>query len=211
MVQDHDTRTTVGVTHPLLTLMDGWLRGLLPTDQQIRDAVHDLWASDRARARSVRDAYIRRFGFTVPLPRAVRSIADLGPIVEVGAGTGHLSKLISHEGSLAFATDGGDGRQYSLNIGAWEQVHPMDAAFAAASLPERTVLLSWPHGSEWPVRLLSAMSSGQTLVHSGEGEGGCCAGPLFFKTLHRDFEPVTALPSLSFPGIHDSFSVWQKR
>jgi hypothetical protein len=211
MVQDHDTRASVRVTHPLLTLVDGWLHGLLPTDQQIRDAMSDLWAGEAPQTRRVRDAFVRRFGFTVPLPRTMRKVADLGPIVEVGAGTGYLSKLISHAGGLAFATDGGDGRQYAQKIGAWEQVHPMDAAVAAASLPERTVLLSWPHGSEWPVRLLDAMASGQTLVHSGEGEGGCCAGPHFFKTLHQDFEPVAALPSLSFPGIHDSFSVWQKR
>jgi hypothetical protein len=159
----------------------------------------------------VRDRFIQMAGFAVPNAECVTRLASLGPMVEVGAGSGLLSRLVNATGGDCVATDPVCG-EYDLPYGQHGVVEALDGAAALERYPTRTVLMSWPcMGRAWSADVLEAMVAGQCLVYVGEGEGGCTASERFFELLDALFEETDALPWLPFPALHDRATVFRKR
>ena len=158
----------------------------------------------------MRDRFIRMAGFAVPNAAFVAHLVRLGPLVEVGAGSGLLSRLVNAAGGDCVATDPVRG-EYELPYGQHGTVEGLDAVEALGRYPSRTVLMSWPcMGRTWSADVLEAMAPGQCLVYVGEGEGGCTASGRFFELLDSGFEETGALPWLPFPALHDRAGVFRK-
>ncbi len=156
-----------------------------------------------------RDQYIGTFGFCVPTPELVEQLARIGPILEVGAGTGYLSRLVRDAGGDIEATD------ISPRENGWTEVEALDARQAQSRYPGRTLLSSWPSlGGDWLSEAVLRMQSGDRLVMIGEGPGGCTGSDSFYKLIGREILPAPDLLSGAdvwrFPCIHDTAQAFRR-
>lgn len=155
----------------------------------------------------VRDAWIREFGFPVVIDETVEGLLPFGPFVEVGAGTGFLSRLLALRGADVVTTDAGTGT-YGFRHGSWREVLIQDAVLEH---PDRTVLMSWPSlGEPWCEEAASAIRPGGLLVHIGE-RGGCTGTDGFEAILEAGFEEIARVPMPVFCGIHDRVEVFRRK
>ena len=131
-------------------------------------------------AASTRGTAIERFGFAVPTDEALEVIAAASPdgVLELGAGTGYWSHLLSERGVdvLAYDVDpppsatnewfAGTQPWFPVAVGGIETVDTEAA---------RTLLIVWPTRDEtWPADALERFhaAGGSRLVFVGEGPGG---------------------------------------
>lgn len=132
---------------------------------------------------------IERWSFAVPGPEALSAIAELGPITELGCGTGYWASLLSELGVdvLAFDQCGPDWRRWFPCGAMWGgvAVGGVEKAFDAG-VAGRTLFLCWPsYGEPFALDALSAFEAGggKTVVYVGEGLGGCTADGNFHYRL----------------------------
>jgi len=174
---------------------------------------------------SIRNKWIKTFGFSVPLPSGIEAINSLGPILEIAAGTGFLSKLISATGGDAIATDVAPlshcakrtrtgthtGREPGREPGREAEaesaqpflpIRKVDAKTAIADdRGERSILLSWPsYDLDWCEDALHAIFPGQNLALVGEGYGGCTGTDRMFEILEEDFVSFSRIGGAPRPG-----------
>ncbi len=166
-------------------LLDAW-REIFGADAPFTD-----WArTDAARATGnyakiterYRDAHARRrvltarYSFAVPTDEALDAILDLGPVVEIGAGTGYWSKLLRERGGNVVAYDlMGDKWAKWFPDGLLDRVELGDVDMAGKHA-DRTLLLVWPpYSSPMAFDALVAYekAGGRHVVYVGEGQGGC--------------------------------------
>lgn len=154
----------------------------------------------------VRGGFNRRWGFSIPGLEAVEALAALGPLVEVGCGTGYWSALLRNAGLDVIATDliaSGDPG-YGFTVGRCCEVTAMGAAEAAAAFPERAVFCSWPTREDaWAVDMVRALGPGRALALIAEPADGRTASAALYDELARDFSLVRAVEIPQFPGARD--------
>lgn len=141
-----------------------------------------------------------RWSWAVPSPEAVTLLAGLGPIVEVGAGTGYWARLISDAGGDIIAYDRTPPIEHPAvdpaRLRSWcrddewpegvNRFHPHarqwfdvcedDGVAAAAAHPDRTLFLCWPpYDRPFGADALRAYhaAGGRRVIYVGEGSDGC--------------------------------------
>lgn len=152
-----------------------------------------------------RDSLVDRYAWAIPNTPAIEAIADYGPILEVGAGTGYWAMLLRQAEVDVIATD-----PAAPVAPEWSPVEPLTGQDAVAEYPDRTLLLVWPSEDQtWPVETLSAYE-GDTCLYVGEGPGGSTADKHFHHHLndHWECERRVALPQ--YRGINDRLEVWHR-
>lgn len=164
----------------------------------------------------LRQAYTARFGFVLPTPELPHVLAPFAPFVEIGAGTGALTRYLIDAGLDVVATDPAPcGPTYFADAPRWTDIHEMDAAAALAAYPDRAVLLSWPcYARPWAEQALDLMSPGTVVALIGEGPGGCTGTDGMFARLEAAFTrldiPEADSAIRTFPGIHDRLTLHRK-
>lgn len=163
------------------------------------------------RKRRVRDWFIDRYGFAVPCREAIDAIAAHGPVLEVGAGSGMWSRILSHHVDVV-ATDIAVGQNaYRQAVGVWHPVSQAAAVEAVAAHQRRTVLMVWPSYNEgWAADVAESMAVGTVLAYVGEGAGGCTGDERFHDMLAQRFTEIADVYLPQFDGIHDYLSVLRK-
>lgn len=196
-----------------------WIEtGIVPTENDIR--MFD-WHDPRCVPRSDveltlsryqhREEVVARFGFAIPCAEALDAIADLSPLVEVGAGTGYWSALLEKRGADIIATDI-DTNDYSFAIGSVIDIETLDAVSAVQKYPDRNVLIVWPcYTSTWATECAVAMASGRMLALVSEGSGGCVADDSLFDLLESGFEEVADISLPVWDGMHDRLTIHCKK
>lgn len=163
---------------------------------------------------SRRDALCRKYAWAIPSPEALDRIAALGPIVEIGAGTGYWAYLLGEMGVDVLAYDinppgPGSSNHYHKGVDPWTEVlqgGPEQAIYH----PERTLLLCWPpYETPMAYEALRAYR-GNTVVYIGEGEGGCTGDDSFHDLLHTEWT-VEQFDIPTFDWIHDSLHVCTRK
>jgi hypothetical protein len=160
-----------------------------------------------------RQEWIRRFGFAIPCAELLDELAHYSHVVDVGAGSGYMTKLMRLRGINAVGSDF-DVRgqsQYSFRIADHDpdQVTGTEAKTMARRFPDATIFCSWPSYDEtWFLQLLRAMRVGQRLVVIRES---ACASDDAWEYLDKCFvkERTIALPV--FPLIRDFAGVYLKK
>lgn len=191
-----------------LARFECWLNGEISEPPALPDL------SDAGLFMAARDAFIARFGYAVPGPGFVSTLARLGRVLEVGAGNGYLSHALRAHGVDAVATDPAPGTLATdrpIDVGRY---HARDALDTLAT-PRMTVLCSWPgYGTSWLTDLARALRPGQRLVHIGEGEGGCTADDSFFEYARAFMTDESRMAEpfciQQFPFIHDDLTILKK-
>jgi hypothetical protein len=210
------------VDNPLLVAWEqvsaAWRDGKLTADQlsELRRRCVEAWS------------------WAVPNDAALRTLASLGRIVEMGAGTGYWSRLLRQRGVDVVAYDRAPG------IGCtWYRdggLGPVQHTEVVRAEPEvlgahadRALLLVWPplvsHESldtpefvSFGRRCLRAYR-GRTVAYIGEprsvrGDGnrpGWTGDDTFFDDLERDFVVTEWVSIPCWPGLHDSLWILRRR
>lgn len=136
----------------------------------------------------------RRWAWGVPNEAVLDAIAEWGPVVEVGAGTGYWARLLSDRGVDVVACDvrpppHPENGYHGDDAVPFFDVRAVGPEFAA-SHRDRTLLICWPPYDDPLAADAVEAHGGERLVYVGEGEGGCTADDRFFHVLDRDFRLV---------------------
>jgi len=162
-----------------------------------------------------RDEGIRRWGFAIPNAEAIDAIAELSPIIELGAGTGYWASLLAEAGAAVQAYDkdvpsGDSENYYSFRHTPlhYEVKQGTEAVLADSSA--RTLLLVWPsYASPFANNCLKQFA-GEYLAFVGEGIGGCTADDDFFEALTAHWEQVRVVNIPHWDGIHDDLRIYRR-
>jgi hypothetical protein len=162
----------------------------------------------------VRMEYVGRFGFAIPCRELIDALIEAAPVVEVGAGSGYMTRLMRNAGIDVVGSDIDDhkddsGHGFIVAEHDPEQVSGVEAKTMARRHPERTVFCSWPSYKEtWFRQMLRAMRIGQKVIVIRED---CCADETAWHYLDACFEPVAEIELPCFPMVHDYAGVYVKR
>lgn len=170
------------------------------------------WEAERGR----RDPFLERFGFAVPTLTAIKAIRRFvgqRKVLEVGAGTGIWSRLLSDEGITITAVDDGSGEgRYShpYKVGAYYPVELADGVEAVKRYrAHKALFLCWPdYESPMAADALNEFR-GDRLVYIGEDAEGCAGDDRFHDMLAR-WRLVKSIAIPQWPGIHDEVVLYER-
>lgn len=158
-----------------------------------------------------RQSYIDGFSPAIPCAEALEALASLSPLLELEAGTGFWSRLVSREGADVIASAGDDRGDNDRMPDRYFPAEKASGEEAVGRYPERNVLMVWPDlAQSWPSQVAMAMRPGQQLALIGEGRNGRVARAAFFDTLRAEFRLVRSVAIPVFPALGDRLEIWQK-
>lgn len=174
------------------------------------DLVRELQAqvSDTEALLRIRKKLIWSYSWAIPSAEAIQAIAELGPVVELGAGTGYWAWLIRQAG--------GEIQAWDRNIQApprWYAVREGGPEVLAQSSAS-ALLLCWPPLAE-PLasRSLDAFQ-GEWLVYVGEPHdtpgGARTADAAFFEALAARFALQRTIEIPCWPGFRDQLFIYRR-
>jgi hypothetical protein len=120
----------------------------------------------------LRRSFIRRFGFMLPCAELLDELQKADLVVEVGAGSGYMTRIMRHRGIEVIGSDPGIG--YFETHGAYDahQVVAQGKTMVRRH-PDALIFCSWPSlGETWFRQMLRAMRVGQRIVTVLEDS--CC-------------------------------------
>jgi hypothetical protein len=157
-------------------------------------------------------ALAQRYSYVLPDARSLEILCCLGPLIEMGAGTGFWAHRLQARGADVIAfdqapPDGEAANRYHHRAPTWTEVRPGDHTVLPA-YPGRALFLCWPP-------LFSALGdclsfySGDTVACIGDG--GYRTARL--RDLDETFTQVAVRPVQAldpFPGIPATLSIWRR-
>jgi hypothetical protein len=155
------------------------------------------------------------YGFAIPCAEAIDALLELGPILEVGAGTGMWSAMLAARGADVIATDRAapGSRSYAFVVGHhFAAQMKLRAEAAIKRWPGRAVFCSWPcYRDPWFARALKHVAAGVAVAVIHEGHGGCVGTDSMFDRLEADFEELREIAIPQFPSIRDRLTIWRRK
>ena len=176
---------------------DDYDRGLLDYEQQY-----------------ARQRHIEEHGFVRITAELTRFLAQYGPWVEIGAGTGKLSAGIRLAGGRSLATDNFTGSFFRQGDWMPAEVFYADAERVArlvARSPTLNLLCSWPYESDWCFRAVRHLRVDQLFGYIGEGPGGQTGDVQLHELLEQDFVAIDDMPVVKMLAtIHDHVTIYRR-
>jgi hypothetical protein len=163
--------------------------------------------------RLARKAFVRDWGFSVPCAEAVAVLCRLGPIVEVGAGSGYWTALLQAAGHDVIATDLGAGESpYGFAVARHAQVEQLAALDAVRKYPDRDLFCSWPsEGEPWMAEAIGAMAAGLRLALILDDRGTMTGDESLRGVLAATCGLLETVTIPQFPGVCDRLHVYERR
>lgn len=178
-------------------------------------SLHDWHANHKLRER-----HISEVGFPILTIEVLEILVETLKgyrVVDVGCGTGYLSKQLQDRGVNVVPVDACN-TSYSLHKqgSRFTDITVTDALTMDLTVFD-AVILSWPcYNEPFAFNVVEKMYPGQILVYQGEGWGGCTGDDNFHRVLDSKFEEIEELDErlwkahAQFDGIHDSWHVYVK-
>jgi hypothetical protein len=154
----------------------------------------------------------QRYSYVFPSDSALAMLADLGPLVEIGAGTGYWAYRLRAIGVdiVAFdqaPLDGERANRYHSCTPPWSHVEQGDQT-VLPGYSDRSLFLCWPP-------LFSSLGDCLTYYR---GDTVACIGDGGYRTtrlddLHEAFTKVTAPPVRAldpYPGVQPQLTIWKR-
>lgn len=200
--------------------------------QQILELTRDYWLTHE-----IRRFATARLAWAVPTTEALEAIRDAADgrrIVEIGAGRGYWSHLLSEFGAevRAFDTHGPrtDGNNYtevepihryrlpfqvsgriaSIVANLPEFFHPVESGGPDRAADGDLLFLCWPPMSDM-ARVAVECFEGDTIAYIGEDRGGCTADDDFHRVMCDDWREVRVVYIPTWPGIYDALTIYRRR
>ena len=160
-------------------------------------------------ARDLRTPLCKKYAWAIPTEEAIAAVADLSPIVEIGAGNGYWAQLIRQAGATVHAYD---------NMSWHDQVQQLHSEVLIGT-PQTlkyytsmwTLFLCWPPYSSRMAYECLRLYRGNTIVYVGEGEGGCTGDDRFHQKLQKKWELEQTIDLLNWDGINDDLQIWRRK
>jgi hypothetical protein len=158
-------------------------------------------------------ALSQQYSYVFPEPEVLALLATLGPIIEIGAGTGYWAAKLRSLGVDIIAFD-----QAPPDTDLVNRYHAKTPTWTEVARGDHTVLPDYPHRALflcWPP-LFSALGEclscypGDTVARIGDD--GHRTAPI--AGLNEAFTKVAACPVRAldpFPGTTPALTVWQRR
>ena len=157
----------------------------------------------------LRDEAINEFGFSLPSKELLDVLEEHQPIVEIGAGTGYMTRLMRNRGIEVIGTDIGFGQRFAC--GTFDQYQlRIPGKTAVRRFRDHTVFCAWPSLWEtWFRQALRAMQVGQKLVVIEED---ACAEDSAWDYRDQSFVKIgdNNIPLPAWPLLNDRASAWVK-
>lgn len=163
-----------------------------------------------------RHVLVAKYAWAIPTDQPLRALADLGRLVEIGAGTGYWAWMLRQMGVDVVAYDlqppnGKPKRNgYHPDADAWTEVRRGGAARASFH-PDRALFLCWPPYRDSLADRALRYYDGNTVAVVGEDEWGCTGDEAFFRRLNRGWDLLRTVPVLQYDGIHDELTIWRRK
>jgi hypothetical protein len=151
------------------------------------------------------------YAYSVFPPSVLEIVADLSPIVELGAGNGYGAYLLQQLGAdvvalEAFPVEEGQNWFFSTSrIGlptkrgkSFTKVDKGDAA-SLKDYPDRTLLMCWPPRNMMAVDALTNFQGSKLALIA---EKNCCGNAAFYKKLTSDWQLLLCLNTESWNCSH---------
>lgn len=160
--------------------------------------------------RGLRDRLVDEYAWAIPNDHALRALARLAPIVEIGAGRGYWARMLRDRGVdvLAYDIAPPDGPLWTdVEVGGVEK---------ATEHSDRTLLLCWPPASGATAKACLAAYLGRCVVYVGEPRElpNGAAGEVslgFMRLLEQRFEPLSRVTIPQWAGQWDDLSIWTRK
>jgi len=158
--------------------------------------------------------YRYRYSFAIPSAEVVGAILPLGPIIELGAGSGYWAEVLGRAGADVAAYDDGSWNYKRDKVWdrTWHEVHqggPED--IAKENRP--TLLLCWPdYDTPFAARCeqIHRESGGSWIAYVGEGEGGCTGDDEFHAALYKHWKVAKTIRIPQWMGLHDRLEIHER-
>lgn len=163
----------------------------------------------RVQRTMLRHLWIGAFGFAIPCAELLDELAKHEHVIDVGAGTGYMTKLMRHRGINVIGSDPGLGG-HGFQVGALDpQQVKAGAKDMVSRHPTSAVFCSWPTlKATWFREMLKAMRTGQHLIVIREG---ACAEDTAWEYLDASFTELGTITIPTFEHMHDYAWVGVKR
>lgn len=163
--------------------------------------------------RFARKAFVRDWGFAIPCREAVGALRKLGPLLEIGAGSGYWSAMLAAAGHDVVATDIGAGvTRYGTEVGSRAPFVRLSAADAVLAYPERDVFCSWPAAGEgWITDALELTGPGRAMALVLDDRPGITGDESLRAFLNDRCEPIGDVAIPQFPGVRDRLLLFRRR
>lgn len=169
----------------------------------------------------LRDQYVARIGFVLYSTEVLLELSKLlrhKKVIEVGAGTGYLSKQLKKRHVQIKPVDRGNWYHNQRFIEPhYCHIYGAEAARYVKKNRHDAVVMSWPdYDKPFAFHVTKAMRKGSMLIFQGEGNGGCTGDEQFFDYLETNFEINEEKTQLlnehhvQYDGIHDNWYVFKK-
>ena len=197
-----------------LNRMSEWIKaGKAPLAAALRNAGY-ISTGSKETTWVQRKGFIARWGFSIPCAEAIDLLYRLGPVVELGAGSGYWTAMVRAAGGDMIATDliseGSPG--YGLTIGLNCDIVPLDGVAAVRAYPDRNLFCSWPTmGDDWCSEAVAAIQPGRYFAMIGAERGGTSGTDTLFDVLAREFEHQASFEIPQFPGSHDVLALYRRK
>jgi hypothetical protein len=162
----------------------------------------------------VRDRYHLhgRYAHAVPTMEALNTVAALGPLVEIGAGSGYWARLLRDMDCDIAAFDHVSPEENIVTVGdAWTSVGIGDVDMLDR-YPDRTVFVCWPerpHGF-MPDLLERAPQTTLALLTDGPIPAAKGGDPMYDR-LYRDWTLKEEVAIPVWPSFEERLAVWVRR
>jgi hypothetical protein len=180
-------------------------------DDRFRQLLID--ARDAERDEDSLTTLAQRYSYVFPDDRSLAALARLGPLVEMGAGTGYWAYRLRALGADVVAfdqapPDGARPNRYHATTPTWTEVVAADHTILTR-YSDRALLLCWPP-------LFSSLGESLT-YYSGNtvaviGDGGHRTARV--RGLNESFTPVSVSEVQALepvPGQQPTLSIWRRR
>lgn len=156
----------------------------------------------------LRDVWIDRFGFAIPCAELLDELARHRKVVEVGAGSGYMTRLMLNRGTNVTGSNPARS-DYTFEHGAHAALDAGEAKTMARRYPDATIFCSWPTlNHTWFRQLLKAMHIGQTLIVIRES---ACAEHSAWEYLDDCFDELRTIDIPTFEHMNDIAAVYIKK
>jgi hypothetical protein len=159
----------------------------------------------------VRHALVQKYAFAVPCDEALDALAALGPIVEMGAGSGYWAYLLRKRGVdiQAYDKHPGTNNHYKFTHRWTGVVHGLPGKLKKRA--DRALFLCWPNYNSSFASDCLRYYTGNSVAYIGEGGYGCTGDEAFHAALDRDWSEVKEVRLPQWEGIHDALYIYRRQ
>lgn len=165
-----------------------------------------------------RDRLVSKHAWAIPTEEAVRRIAKLSPICDLGCGTGYWAYLLGQIGAKIVAVDAappldGANDYHHARKSTLHHWVPVVRGSASTFVVPRShaLMLCWPPYSTSMASVALRRYRGSSLIYIGEGIGGCTADDAFHRAIAKNWKLCEMIDLPNWPGLHDSVHIYERK